>query len=169
MRQRIARAVNCKRWLLVIVLSFRRKLGKTRKFLRCRRKGGAFAIPGFSRAIFPFACRNQATNYEGNNAMTQNASHTQRELLPSANYLLFFMSNRARFPKRLRQAIKHRWALILFLWSSSLWEAFNIGQCLAKRGISPDGFRKSRGFALCEQRGPRPQISLRRRYMEANR
>ena len=28
--------------------------------------GGAFAIPSFCRAIFPFACRNQATNYERN-------------------------------------------------------------------------------------------------------
>jgi hypothetical protein len=32
-----------------------------------------------------------------------------------------------------------------FLWSSILWEAFNIGQYLRKRRISPDGFRKVHG------------------------
>ena len=51
--------------------------------------------------------------------MTQNTSHTQRELFTVSD-LLFFMSNRARFPKGLRQAIKHRWALILFMVKQSL-------------------------------------------------
>jgi hypothetical protein len=32
-----------------------------------------------------------------------------------------------------------------FLWSSTLWEAFNLGQYLAQRGLDAHGFRKSRG------------------------
>ena len=49
------RAVNCKRWLLVISMLFLPREGqkKTTKFLRCRAAKGrpAFAIRGFSRAI----------------------------------------------------------------------------------------------------------------------
>ena len=32
-----------------------------------------------------------------------------------------------------------------FLWSSNLWEAFNLGPYLHGRGIAPGDFRKSRG------------------------
>jgi hypothetical protein len=56
--------------------AFRRRLGKTRKFLRCRRQGGALAIPGFGRAMAPLACRNQATNCERNNTMSAHTLKT---------------------------------------------------------------------------------------------
>jgi len=72
---------------------------------------------------------------------------------PSANYLLFFMSNRARFPEAIAAGHKTPLGANPFLWSSNLWEAFNIGQYLAKRGISPDGFRKSRGSRYVNNAG----------------
>ena len=40
-----------------------------------------------------------------------------------------------------------------FLWSSNLWEAFNLGQYLRGRGMAPDGFRKSRGSTYINRNG----------------
>ena len=40
-----------------------------------------------------------------------------------------------------------------FLWSSDMWEAFNLGQYLNKHGMSPEGFRKSRGSSYANKSG----------------
>lgn len=40
-----------------------------------------------------------------------------------------------------------------FLWSSDMWEAFNLGQYLRKLDISPEGFRKSRGSSYVNKSG----------------
>lgn len=42
-----------------------------------------------------------------------------------------------------------------FLWSSTLWEAFGLGQHLHRHGYSAEGFRKSRGSSYLNAHGLR--------------
>jgi adenine-specific DNA-methyltransferase len=74
MRHCIARAVNCKRWLLGIFLPARSQkgdlLGQENSCGAAARKGGAFAIPGFSRAIFLLHVAIKRPTAKGINTMT---------------------------------------------------------------------------------------------------
>ena len=85
--------------------------------------------------------------------MTQNASHTQRELFPVSELSPVLHEQPRTVPEAIAAGHKMPLGANPFLWSSNLWEAFNIGQYLAKRGISPDGFRKSRGSRYVNNAG----------------
>ena len=50
-----------------------------------------------------------------------------------------------------------------FMWSSCLWEAFLIGQYLRERGLSVDGFRKSRGSSYVNRSGLVVKVLYERR------
>lgn len=85
--------------------------------------------------------------------MTQNASHTQRELFPVSELSPVLHEQPRTVPEAIAAGHKTPLGANPFLWSSNFWEAFNLGQYLAQRGISPDGFRKSRGSKFVNATG----------------
>ncbi len=91
--------------------------------------------------------------------MTQNASHMQRELFPVSELSPVLHDQPRTVPEAIAAGHKMPLGANPFLWSSNLWEAFNIGQYLAKRGISPDGFRKSRGSRYVNNAGLLSKVS----------
>jgi hypothetical protein len=88
---------------------------------------------------------------------------TQKELFAPAETV----STEAKAPNTIPEAMAIGYdnphAANPFVWSSSLWEAFLIGQYLRCRGLSMDGFRKSRGSSYVNRNGLNVKVIYDRR------
>jgi hypothetical protein len=78
---------------------------------------------------------------------------TQTELFPAAE----ITSAADRLPNTVSEAVASGYRRPCgqnpFPWSSTLWEAFNLGQYLRGRGLAPEGFRKSHGSKYLNSNG----------------